>query len=125
MVGEHTAEGSEIIRTGTPGVEIITGIDSVEVHPDEFVTLKVNTPPSRFVIVLLVPVPAVVTPPGKRVITHEPVEGNPFNTTLPVGIANVGWVIVPTVGAAGVGGCAGMITFAEGTDKHPSAVVTV
>lgn len=104
MFGEHTAEGSEIIRTGTPGVEIITGIDSVEVHPDEFVTLKVNTPPSRFVIVLLVPVPAVVAPPGKRVITHEPVEGNPLNTTLPVGIAKVGWVIVPTVGAAGVGG---------------------
>jgi hypothetical protein len=104
VFGEHTAEGSEITKTGAPGVEITTGIDSVEVHPDEFVTVNVNTPPSRFVIVLLVPVPAVVTAPGKRVITHEPDDGNPLNTTLPVGIANVGWVIVPTVGAAGVGG---------------------
>ena len=104
MFGEQTAEGSVITKTGTPGVEITTGIDSVEVHPEEFVTVNVNTPPSRFVIVLLVPVPAVVAPPGKRVITHEPVEGNPLNTTLPVGIAKVGWVIVPTVGAAGVGG---------------------
>jgi hypothetical protein len=104
VFGEHTAEGSEITKTGTPGAEITTGIDSVEVHQEEFVTVKVNTPPSRSVIVLLVPVPAVVTPPGKHVITHEPVEGNPLNTTLPVGTANVGWVIVPTVGAAGVGG---------------------
>ena len=122
---EHTVGGSVIIKTGTPGVEIVTGTDSVEVHPTEFVTVKVNTPPSRFVIVLVVPVPAVVTAPGKRVITHAPVEGNPLNTTLPVGTANVGWVIAPTTGAPGEGGCAGITTFAEGTDKHPSAVVTV
>jgi len=68
VFGEHTAEGSDIIKTGTPGAEITTGIDSVEVHPDEFVTVNVNTPPSRFVIVLLVPVPAVVTAPGKHVL---------------------------------------------------------
>src|ERR1035437_4343857 len=104
MFGEHTAEGSVITKTGTPGVEITTGLDSVEVHPEEFVTVNVNPPPSRSVIVLLVPLPAVVTPPGKRVITHDPVEGNRLNTTIPVGIANVGWVIVPTVGAAAVGG---------------------
>src|SRR5450759_4869904 len=104
VFGEHTAGGSEITKTGAPGVEITTGTDSGEVHPDEFVTLKVNTPPSRPVIVLLIPVPGVVTPPAKSVITHEPVEGNPLNTTLPVGTANFGWVIVPTVGAAGVGG---------------------
>lgn len=125
MAGEHTVEGFVIIKTGTPGVEIVTLIDSTEVHPKEFVTVKVNTPPSRSVIVLLVPVPAVVTPPGKRVITHEPDDGNPLNTTLPVGTVNVGWVIVPTAGAAGVGGCAGITTLAEAVDKHPSAVVTV
>jgi len=44
VFGEHTAEGSVIIKTGTPGAEITTGIDSVEVHPDEFVTVNVNTP---------------------------------------------------------------------------------
>ena len=74
---------------------------------------------------MLVPVPAVVTAPGERVMTHVPDDGNPLNITLPVGTANVGWVIVPTTGAEGVGGCAGITTFAEGTDKHPSAVVTV
>ena len=104
MAGEHTAAGSVIVRIGTPGVEIVTGPDSVEVQPDEFVTVKVNTPPARFVIVLLVPVPVVVAAPGKRVITHVPVAGNPLKTTLPVGTANVGWVIVPITGAEGVGG---------------------
>ena len=74
---------------------------------------------------MLVPVPVVVTAPGKRVISHVPDDGNPFNRTLPVGTENVGWVIVPTTGEAGVGGGAGITTFAEGTDKHPSAVVTV
>jgi len=106
-------------------VEIVTGPDPVDVQPAEFVTVKVNTPPSRFDIVLLVPVPVVVAAPGSFVITHVPVDGNPLNTTLPVGTSNVGWVIVPTTGAEGVGGCAGIITFAEGTDKQPSDVVTV
>lgn len=104
VLGEHTGKGSVITKTDTPGVEITTGADSVEVHPDEFVTSKVNTPSSRFVIVLLAPLPAVVNPPGKRVITHEPGEGSPLNTTLPDGTASVGWVMVPTTGAVGVGG---------------------
>jgi hypothetical protein len=30
-------------------------------------------------------------------------EGKPFNTTLPVLTEQVGWVIVPAVGAAGTG----------------------
>jgi hypothetical protein len=125
VAGEHTGEGSLISNTGIPGVEIVTGIDSVDVHPAEFVTLKVKTPPPRFVIILLVPVPIVVAPPGKIVRTHEPVDGNALNNTLPVGISNVGCIIVPTAGADGVVGCTGITTFAEGTDKHPSAVVTV
>lgn len=125
MAGEHTVDGSVIIKTGAPGVEIVTGTDSAEVHPEAFVTLNVNTPPSRLVIVLLMPVPVVVTEPGSCVITHVPDDGNPLNTTLPVGTANVGWVIVPTAGAVGEDGCAGINTFADGTDKHPSAVVTV
>jgi len=104
VAGEHCEEGFVIVRTGTPGVEIVTGPDSVEVQPAEFVTVKVNTPPARFDIVMLVPVPVVVAAPGKRVITHVPVDGNPVKTTLPVGTANVGWVIVPNPGAEGVGG---------------------
>lgn len=56
---------------------------------------------------------------------HVPVGGNPFNITLPDGTENVGCVIVPIVGAAGGSGWAGITTFADGTDRHPSAVVTV
>lgn len=73
-------------------------------HPDEFVTVKINTPPSRFAIVSLVPLPGVFNAPGKSVIIHAPGEGSPLNNTLPEGTASVGWVIVPTTGAAGVGG---------------------
>jgi hypothetical protein len=123
--GKHTAVGFVINSTGTPGFEIVTGADSAEAHPDEFVTLKVKTPSSRFVMILTVPLPVIVNDPGNLVIIQESVEGKPLNTTLPVGSASVGWVIVPTTGAAGVGGCAGITTFAEGTDRHPFAVITV
>lgn len=93
-----------ITTTGAPGVEITTWVDSVETHPTAFVTLKVYTPPVRSVMVLLVPEPETVTPPGERVITHEPVEGSPVNITLPVGTARVGCVIAPITGAVGVNG---------------------
>ena len=53
-------------------------------------------------MVLLIPVPVVVVPPGVLVIVQVPVAGKPFNTTLPVASAQVGWVMVPTVGAVGV-----------------------
>jgi hypothetical protein len=66
-----------------------------------------------------------VTPPGVRVKTHVPVAGKPVNTTLPVGTVTVGCVIVPITGASGGTGCAGITTFEEGTDKHPSFDVTV
>jgi hypothetical protein len=108
-----------------PGVEMVTDPDSVDVHPVELEILNVYTPPARLAIVTLLPVPVVVTDPGKRVRVHVPVAGNPFNTTLPDGTKRVGCVIVPTAGAAGAVGCAGINTFADGTDKHPSAVVTV
>ena len=54
-------------------------------------------------IVVLVPVPVVVTAPGDLVKVQLP-DGNPLNTTLPVAVAHVGCVIVPTVGALGVAG---------------------
>ena len=73
----------------------------------------------------MVPLPVIVNDPGNLVIIHESIEGKPLNTTLPVGSANVGWVIVPITGTAGLGGCAGITTFADGTDKHPFAVITV
>lgn len=36
------------------------------------------------------PVPFAVIPSGDLVIIHAPLEGNPFNTTLPVAEAQVG-----------------------------------
>ena len=46
------------------------------------------------VSVVVAPLPAI--PPG--FIVHAPA-GNPLKATLPVGVVQVGWVIVPTMGA--------------------------
>ena len=40
--------------------------------------------------------------PRDSVTVHVPAAGKLPNSTLPVGIANVGCVIVPTVGASGL-----------------------
>ena len=50
------------------------------------------------------PVPVVVVPPGVLVKVHVPEAGKPPNTTLPVASEQVGWVMVPTVGAVGEDG---------------------
>ena len=76
-------------------------------------------------MVELVPVPVVVVPPGDLVKVHVPVAGNPLRTTLPVAKAQVGWVIVPTVGAVGADGWAVITTLAEAEEIHPAALVTV
>ena len=73
------------------------------------------------VSVVVVPVP--VTPPG--FIVHVPVAGNPDNATLPVAVAQVGWVMVPTTGVLGVAGCALITTLAVALEIHPDALVTV
>ena len=71
------------------------------------------------------PLPEIVTPPGFLVNVQVPVAGNPLNTTLPVDIAHVGWVISPTTGGAGAEGCGLITASADDTDIHPPAVVTV
>ena len=71
-------------------------------------------------MVVLVPVPAIA--PG--LIVQFPA-GKPLNTTLPVATAQVGCVIVPTVGAAGEPGAAVMTTLADAEEVHPAAFVTV
>ena len=78
--------------------------DTAEIHPAAFVTVYVYDPAASPVIVELMPVPVVGIAPGVRVKVHVHVAGKPFRTTLPVATAQVGWVIVPTVGAAGVSG---------------------
>lgn len=91
--------------TGAPvGVFSAALDEDGDVQPAEFVTEKVYDPTGTPVIVDDEPDPSVVFPPGDLVTVHDPVEGNPLRTTLPVGSAHVGWVIVPTTGAAGVDG---------------------
>jgi hypothetical protein len=41
-------------------------------------------------MVVLVPVPVVVTAPGLVVTVHVPVDGKPVNTTLPAVVVQVG-----------------------------------
>ena len=47
----------------------------------------------------VVPVPMLLTAPGLRVSVQFP-EGKPLRGTLPVAVVQVGWVMLPTVGAA-------------------------
>lgn len=68
--------------------------------------------------------PVVVTPPGERVIVHEP-DGRPLNTTEPVGKAQVGCVIAPTVGFDGVAGCVFITTLPVDGEVQPAAFFTV
>jgi hypothetical protein len=45
--GEQTGAGLVIIRTGGVSFEIIIPADDGDMQPEEFVTVKVYTPPSR------------------------------------------------------------------------------
>jgi hypothetical protein len=67
----------------------------------------------------------VVVPPGERVRVQVPVAGKPDKTTLPVETEQVGCVMVPGTGAAGVEACVLIATLAEACDTHPDALVTV
>jgi hypothetical protein len=51
--------------------------------------------------------------------------GKPVSITLPVETEQVGCVIVPTVGAAGVTGCALMVTLDVAGEKHPTEFCTL
>jgi tetrahydromethanopterin S-methyltransferase subunit B len=76
-------------------------------------------------MVVVVPDPVVVIPPGVLVKVQLPAAGKPFNTKLPVETEQVGWVIVPMVGAVGEEGGAVIITSVDPVDKQPEALVTV
>jgi len=66
-----------------------------------------------------VPVPLIS--PGLSVQVPD---GNPFNTTLPVDIEQVGWVMSPSVGADGAPGTVLITTSSDGAELHPEASVT-
>lgn len=99
--------------------------EDAEVHSEEFVTVYVYVPVASPVIVLLVPLPVVVPPPGLIVKVHVPLDGRPLKATLPMASAQVGCVIAPTTGAVGVAGWVLIITFADDEEVHPSALVTI
>ena len=67
------------------------------------------------------PVPEIF--PGFKV--QVPVAGKPFKTTLPVASAQVGWVMVPTVGAVGEDGWEVITTLVDDGETQPEALVTV
>ena len=84
---------------GTAGcVFMTTGADAGDVHPFELVTVNVCEPAARPVTVTVEVEPVI--PPG---LTVQFPAGSPPRTTLPVETVQVGWVIVPIVGADGRG----------------------
>jgi hypothetical protein len=87
--------------------------------------VKVYVPSERPDIVVLVPEPVAVVPPGLLVTVHVPDDGKLLSTTLPVAVAQVGCVMSPTTGAVGVIGWTGITTLEESGDVHPASLVTV
>ena len=64
--------------------------DATEIHPETLVTVKVYVPVASPDIVVVIPVPLVVAPPGDLDKVQVPDAGKPLNTTLPVATAQVG-----------------------------------
>ena len=58
-------------------------------------------------------------------IVQSPVAGKLNISTLPVAVSQVGCVIVPTLGDEGFTGCALIVTAADVSEVHPSALVTI
>ena len=74
--------------------------------------------------VAVVPVPVLLTAPGFRVSVQFP-EGKPLRGTLPVAVVQVGWIMVPIMGAADGAGAASIMALLEAAETQPSALVTV
>jgi hypothetical protein len=84
------------------------------VAAERLVTVVVDLSP------VLVTLPALPVP----VTVHVPDDGNPLSATDPVATEQVGWVIVPMIGADG--SVSELIaTFADAGEVHPVALVTV
>ena len=68
--------------------------------------------------VAVVVLPAIVAPPGLAV-TVQLLAGRLLSATLAVASAQVGCVMMPITGAAGVTGCAFNTALADATDVQP------
>jgi hypothetical protein len=99
---------------------ITTLADGKETQPDAFVTVKAYVPVASPVTDMLVPVPDIA--PG--FIVQLP-EGSPFKITLPVATEQLGCVVAPNAGAAGVPGFATITMPVDGKEIHPTEFVTV
>lgn len=75
-------------------------------------------PPGRLVNTVVVVFPLILKPPGWAVIVQL-LAGRPLSATLPVAIAQVGDVIVPTTGADGITGAAFITALPEAAEVQP------
>ena len=92
LVGlQPNTNGVPEVAEGGVGTLFTTALaEAVEVHvPLSTVNVYV-VPGVNPLIVVVVPVPVVVAPPGVVVTVHDPEAGKPFNTTLAVVAAQVG-----------------------------------
>ena len=91
------------LKTGWAGVDgcvLITTLPvATDVQPLALVTVKLYVPGFNPLMVVVEPEPETL--PG--LIVQVP-DGKPLSATLPVAVAHVGCVIVPTVGVVGVPG---------------------
>ena len=121
--------GVIVPTTGAVGMVGCTGItapaDAGDVHPVATVIVKVYVLATRFEIVVLVPSPVFIIPPGVPFTVQVPDEGNPFKMTLPVEDVHVGDVMVPIVGAAGKGRTVTDVEAAGDGPLHPLAVTLI
>jgi hypothetical protein len=101
-----------------------TLFDATEVHPG---TIRYGESVSAGVSgdIVVIPVPVAAAPPGALVNVHEPDDGKPFKTTLPVATVQLGCVNVPNAGESGVTGWGEMIALFDAGEVHPEAWVTV
>lgn len=76
-------------------------------------------------MVAVLVIPGWVILPGVAVTVHGPGKGKPLNTTLPVAVRQVGWIVLLITGAAGVTGAALIVTLLDVEETQPAALVTV